>query len=67
MITLSIKKSTVIGGSFLNSKVSVYLTLLECPENLRDDGKDSPTGCEHIYTCAKPLRDIKTTQVVTDV
>lgn len=47
MVTLSMKKSTAIGVSYLNSKVSMYLTLLECPENLRDDGKDSPTGSEH--------------------
>lgn len=50
MVTLSMKKSTAIGVSFLNSKVTVYLTLLECPENLQDDGKDSSTCCEQIYT-----------------
>lgn len=50
MVTISMKKSTALDGGFLNSKVSGYLTLLECPENLRDDGKDSPTGCEQVYT-----------------
>lgn len=50
MVTLSMKKSTAIGVSFLNSKVTMYLTLLEFPENLRDDGKDSITGCKQFYT-----------------
>lgn len=48
MVTLSMKKSTAIGVSFLNSKFTVYLTLLEWPENLRDE--DSSNGSEQIYT-----------------